>query len=396
MPASTFQPPVKSALPAPTLTVVSLVIVAAYAAALASAAISGGFLYDEAGRPIASDFIGVWSAGRLALEGHAADAYDWMVLKRVQIGGTGAPFDGSFGWNYPPTFLFVATPLALLGPVAGHLAYMAATVPAYLAAIRAILPRRGAVFAALAFPAAFWNFGIGQNGFLMAALFGGALALLGRRPIVAGVLFGLMTVKPQFGVLIPIALIAGGCWRAIASAAATAISLAAASALVFGVEAWTAFLGSIATTNQKVLATGGVDFAELLSLYGVTRWLGADLTVAWAAQGALVVALSVVVWFVWRSAASEATKSALLVAAAVMASPYAFIYDQMLLAVAIAFLARQPLSDAERGLLGVALLVLFGGPISQTPAAALAAPILAGLAFARFRAEGRGRSEPVL
>ena len=73
---------------------------------------------------------------------------------------------------------------------------------------------------ALAFPAVFVNIGHGHNGFLTAALIGAGLLMLDRRPILAGILFGLMAYKPQFGVLIPLVLAATGRWRAFLAARA--------------------------------------------------------------------------------------------------------------------------------------------------------------------------------
>jgi hypothetical protein len=99
--------------------------------------------------------------------------------------------------------------------------------------MRAMLPRPETLLVALAFPAVFVNIGHGQNGFLTAALLGGALHLLDRGPWLAGVLIGLLAYKPQFGVLIPVALLAGGRWNTIGAAAAVA-ALAAISFVTLG------------------------------------------------------------------------------------------------------------------------------------------------------------------
>ena len=81
---------------------------------------------------------------------------------------------------------------------------------------------------ALAFPAVYVNLAHGQNGFLSAALLGGSLLILDQRPKLAGVLIGLLAYKPQFGVLIPLVLIATGRWTVIAAAAATVLITCAA------------------------------------------------------------------------------------------------------------------------------------------------------------------------
>ena len=109
---------------------------------------------------------------------------------------------------------------------------------------------------AVAYPAVFVNLGHGHNGFLTAALMGGALVHLDRRPWLAGILFGLLAYKPQFGLMIPLVLVVTGRWRTIAAAAATVLALAAATTLVFGVDVWTAFLEGTRFTRIVVLEAG--------------------------------------------------------------------------------------------------------------------------------------------
>ena len=66
---------------------------------------------------------------------------------------------------------------------------------------------------------------IGQNGFFLAALLIGGLINLDRRPLLAGMLFGILTIKPQLGLLLPVMLVLTGRWRVIAAAAATTLVL---------------------------------------------------------------------------------------------------------------------------------------------------------------------------
>src|SRR5690606_9608280 len=132
---------------------------------------------------------------------------------------------------YPPVFLLVCAVLGLLPYLPAFYLFQALTLPAYLLVARRTLRETGWAgwVLALAAPAAYWNFGLGQNGFLTAALFGGALLLVDRRPVLAGVLFGLICYKPHFGLLIPVALAASGNWRAFAGATASVLAVAALS-----------------------------------------------------------------------------------------------------------------------------------------------------------------------
>ena len=184
-------------------------------------------LVDRNDKPIGTDFSNVWAAGKLVLDGRPEAPYDPVLqhaAEREAFGGRPVPF---FGWHYPPLFLIVAAALALLPYGWALLAWTAFDLSAYLVTMRAILPRPETVLLALAFPATFVNLGHGQNGFLTASLLGGALLLLDRRPLVAGVLIGLLAYKPQFGVMIPLVLLATARWQVIAAATATVLAACA-------------------------------------------------------------------------------------------------------------------------------------------------------------------------
>src|SRR5262249_37660879 len=160
---------------------------------------------------------------------------------------------------YPPFFLPVAAPLALLPYAPASLAWSLVTFPAYLEAMRRIVGDRFGLLLACAFPALVANFVVGQNGFLTAALLGGTLVALPQRPGLAGCLLGLMTYKPQFGILFPLVLIADGQWRAFFSAAAMTVVLVAASLIAFGVEPWLGFLHNLHMVNETVMSRGEAD-----------------------------------------------------------------------------------------------------------------------------------------
>src|SRR5258707_10279692 len=105
-------------------------------------------------------------------------------------------------------------PLGLMAYVPALLAWLAAGWYAFYRALRLAMPGQGTLLLALAAPAVFINAVGGQNGTWTAALFGGGLGLLERRPLLAGGLLGLLIYKPQLGLLIPVALLAGRHWRA--------------------------------------------------------------------------------------------------------------------------------------------------------------------------------------
>src|SRR5262249_21423481 len=151
-----FQPSQCARSPEGKIRLIALGLIVLWAALLIAASRQGHWLWDAALRPIATDFVNVYAAGTLALRGHAASAYDWSVHKQAEIAAVGYDFGGYLGWHYPPIFLLVAAPLALLPLVPAMLAWLSATFAAYLAAIRGITRDVTGTLLAIAFPAVLW------------------------------------------------------------------------------------------------------------------------------------------------------------------------------------------------------------------------------------------------
>lgn len=334
-------------------------------AVLAASAI--GFLYlvvtsdglnDYQDRPLGTDFSNVYAAGSYVLEGRAAAPFDWpMQYTREQaIFGASTQF---YGWHYPPFFLFIAGALALLPYALALLVWQGATLLLYLGAIwlilRSVSTSEGVaqnlltrdplwLLAALAFPAVFVNIGHGNNGLLTAALLGAALLALDRRPVLAGILFGLIAYKPQFGVLIPLVLIATGRWRAFTAAAVTVAVLALATLLAFGPEVWRAFFASTTLTRVVVLEQGNTGWFKIQSVFSMVRMWGGSVPLAYAVQGTITIALAGALVWLWRSNTAYPLKAAALTIAVIVATPYSLDYDLVVLAPGIAFLAGEGLT----------------------------------------------------
>jgi hypothetical protein len=217
---------------------------------------------------------------------------------------------------------------------------------------------------ALAYPAVFVNLGHGHNGFLTAALLGGALVQLDRRPWLAGLLFGLLAYKPQFGLMIPLVLAVTGRWRAFAAAAATVAALLAAATLAFGVDVWPAFLEGARFTRLVVLEAGNTGWHKIQSVFAWVRMWGGSVPLAYGVQAAVTVAVAVALAWLWRSRANFALKAAALAIAALLATPYSLDYDLMVLAPAIAFLAAYGLTHGFRPFEASALAVLWLAPLA--------------------------------
>lgn len=358
-------------------------LVVAHATYLATAYLQGIWLVAPDGSGVPSDFVNVWAAGRMVLAGNAVSVYDWPAHKLVEESAIGHSFAGYFGWHYPPTFLFVAAVLSLLPYAIAYVIWVLATFPAYLLAVRVIIGDRIGYLLAAAFPAVLSNFVVGQNGFLTAGLVGGALVLLERRPVWAGVLLGLLTYKPHLGLLFPIALVAGGYWRAFFAAAIVATLMVAASLIAFGADAWHAFFGNIGHTSQAFLSEGWADFSKLQTAFGLTRTLGGSEMLAWFVQTAVALAAAAAVALLWRSRAPYEIKAAALGVGAMLATPYLYTYDLVVLAVPLAFLfrlgrARGFLAHELAGI-GLACLLILIFPFVKAPVGFAAVLVVAAL-----------------
>ena len=345
---STFQPAsAQTAIP-DWLVRVCLVLAVVNVSLCAVAYSSHWWVYDVNGLGIPTDFINVWAAGRLVLDGLPAQAYDWDIQKQVEVAKLGQDFVGYFAWHYPPPFLFVASLLAQLPYQLAYIGWVAVSFLLFLVAMRAIVGHPFGYLLALAIPMAFINALVGQNGFLTAALIGGTLYLIPIRPVLAGICLGLLTYKPQYGLLFPIMLIAGGHWRVFISAGVTAVVLAAASWLAFGVESWLAFFHWMPKFSQAFLTEGKAPWWKLQSIFSMVRYFGGSEPLGWAFQWVLTASVAVVLALVWRSRVPYTLKAAALAAGTLLTTPYLFMYDMMVLAIPIAFLVRIGLKTGFR------------------------------------------------
>ncbi len=324
---------------------VALALLAAFVLGAGFLIATSNGLNDRFGRPLGTDFSNVYAAGSYVLDGQAAAPFDpaRQFAREQTIFGQATQF---YGWHYPPFFLGLAGLLATMPYWLALIAWQGVTLLFYLLAMRAIVSPHPEVTSdrlwlllALAFPAVFINLGQAHNGFLTAALIGAALTQLDRRPLVAGMLIGLLAYKPQFGPLIPLVLITTGRWRVFAAAAATVAVMTIAVTLAFGVDVWSAFLATGTFTRTVVLEQGGTGWYKIQSVFSWVRMWGGGIALAYAAQGAVMLAVAAALIWLWRSPAAFPLKAAGLLIGSLLATPYSLDYDLMLLAPAIAYLA---------------------------------------------------------
>ena len=300
-------------------------------------ATSNGTL-DQWGRPLGTDFSNVWAAGHMALEGNAAKAWSWPDHFAVQQWVHRKADVDFFGWHYPPPFLLVASLLALLPYVPALIIWQIATLAPFTWLMWRLVPRRETILLTLAAPVTLICLMSGHNGFLTAFLLGGGLALMDRRPLLAGMLFGCLVYKPQFALIIPPLLLATRNWRAVLGAAASSGALIGLTLEIWGWPVWQAFIDSVPLTRNVVIEQGSTGFHKIMSPFAAIRMWGGAVPLAYAVQGAATaLCVAAVAWVGWFGKAAN-IRNALTCAAVLLSTPYVLDYDYVVLLPAIAFL----------------------------------------------------------
>jgi alpha-1,2-mannosyltransferase len=337
------------------VTFYSGVLLAAYLVAAICQLANSHHLIFESGLCVGGDFVDSYAASIAALKGDPASVYHVHLQHVQQAAVMGGKDFGVLVFSYPPTYLLIVLPLAMLPFVASWVLFETATLAGYLAVLGRIAPIPLGYWLAITFPGVIINFMCGQNGFLTTALIGGGLLLLNRWPLLAGFLFGLMAYKPHLAILIPLALIVARQWRALIATAVSAILFAATSLSVFGPSTWRAFFGNLAITQKIVLDQGGINFPTLQSIFGAVRMWGGSVDVAYMSQAVVAIYAACAVVWVWQSTRPFALKAATLAVGCLMVSPYLLQYDLVLLALPTAWLAME---GFEKGFLPYEKVVL--------------------------------------
>ncbi|HDR9874451.1 glycosyltransferase family 87 protein [Burkholderia cenocepacia] len=291
--------------------------------------------------PLSQDFSPIWSAARLAAHGHGADAWHFPALFAVQKLAipTMNPANGALPWLYPPTMLLLVLPLGWLPYTLALVLWLGVTYVLFAAMIRATVQHDVAWLCALAFPGAFLAIIVGQTSLFTAMLAGLGLLMLNRRPVVAGICFGLLTMKPQLAVLFPLALLCAGQWRALAAWAATIAVSVALATLAFGIGPWLTFMHVIGNV-YAIVDAGHAKLARMPTVFALATMAGWPALVARGVQLLSAAAAASAVVYAWRGACSYALRAATLACACLLVSPYLYDYDLTWYGIVIAWYAR--------------------------------------------------------
>jgi len=311
------------------------------------------------GQPGGFDFQTFWAASRLWLEGMPLQAYSEHAI--IQAGQQIGPHVVETGpWRYPPNFLLLVRPLALLPCPVSYLIFITVTTIGLMVLLHKVLRAPDTLVWVLAFPGLWLNAIQGQNGSLTACFALGALLLIHKnRPILAGVCIGMLSIKPHLAILFPLALACAEMWTAFFAAAVTAAVFTGVSIAVFGVAVIPAFLHGMGEANTN-LASGLLPWPQMVSLFASLRELNVAVKPAYAAQICQAVIATCAVAWIWRKSHEWEVRATALVAGTFMISPYIYNYDAAWLAIPLASMTAKALRDGwlrgERLILSIAFI----------------------------------------
>jgi hypothetical protein len=284
--------------------------------------------------PILSDFDSFYVVARLLADGRLVDAYDLGLFAKAQAVLLGSTHN--LAWTYPPPFNLVIAPLAWVARPVAFLFFMGGSLAALLLVVRRLAGNWFAPALVLMLVPAFNITAMGQNGFLTGMLAGLALLgmLNGRRW--AGVPLGLLIIKPHLAVGLAVYVVARRDWQTFRTAAATVALTLLVSTLLLGVDIWPAFFTGLRTTGA-LLASGYFPYYRMVSVYSTLLTLGMAPAIALAAHAvAAILLLLAIGWAAPRLSVRHGL--ALAGTATLLISPYAYDYDLMIAAAALALL----------------------------------------------------------
>ncbi len=354
---------------------------------MVAAAIAGGFrvwsetrigLTNGHGIPFGEDFINFWSGAVLAAAGKAHTVYDFTAFHAFQQAVAHGPIQ-LYHYSYPPVMLMISRPLALLPYILALLLWSFAGLAVFALALRLLWPTSAALLYALAIPAVFINLMDGQNGLWTAAILGAGLCWLPRRPLVSGILFGLLLAcKPQLALLVPLALLAERNWRALGAMIASGMLLVTVTLPLYGWTLWTDYRERVTILRHAILENDAGTWRLMPSAFIMARSLSLSIAAAYVVQAVVTLAVSALVVWIWRRRdQARPIKNAILILCLLLASPYVQNYDLAVAAfVPVWLLAGLPEGDPRRRAVFMAAILLLiapmmGSVLAQATGAAL-------------------------
>lgn len=296
--------------------------------------------------PPASDFLAFYAASKLTLAENAAAPYDLAKIHKIEerIIGKEIPV---LPWQYPPTSSLLFAPIGFLPYATAQFLWLSLPLFLLISLARAFFRENVTIFFAPIFPGIITCLSSGQNGIVSAALILAGVLTMDRWPFASGIFWGLLTYKPQIAIPIFAVLLLARKWRALTGMSATAAVLVACSILAFGLAPWRAFLTSL-HVSVTIISLGQPLWHRMVTVFTAARLAGLESAYAWLLQGLVTALVLGFVSWVWSRDFSPEVRSAALVAAIPLATPYLMDYDLVILILPLLWLLLGPLNSRAR------------------------------------------------
>lgn len=322
------------------LTVYALAALAVQVLVLAIWIVRYYLLEDRSAPMIGIDFAIFWSAAKVAMAHGAASVFSPQLMQpmEVELGlGNYSP------WPYPPTFLLAILPLGHLPFGIALILYSVLGLVAYgavLAHFCRTLDRPHQLLLA-AFPGVAIAIAMGQNSLFTVAAAGAALAMIESEAALAGVCIAFLAIKPQFGVLFPLALICGRQWKVLGVSALCTFAFAGISVVLLGQDAWHAFSTYLPQFSALMVEHGGsIAWSGMPTTFALARSIGLPVNAAYLLHGLVAVPAALAMAFLWARRARFELRAAALIIATLLMQPYIMFYDLAWLALPLVLLMR--------------------------------------------------------
>ncbi|SDR55045.1 Protein of unknown function [Paraburkholderia tuberum] len=313
------------------------------------------------------DFGIFWAAARVELAHGAAAVFSprWMQPLEAMVRSS-SHYDSC---PYPPTFLLAIRPLGYLSYPCALVLFLALGIGVYCTIALRIgrrleqTQRQSILIAALGgMPLAIFA---GQNTLFTAAAAAAALVLMDGAPICAGACLAVLLVKPQLGVLFPIALICGRRWKMLLATIFFCSVFMLSSIAILGIEAWSSFFSYLPVFRQAVLLDGRDHWFGMPTLFAAARLAGAPVAVAYAVQALAAIPAVLAVAYLWLVSARYELRAAALLVASLLVQPYLMTYDLAWLGFPAAILIRDAVAGGLTRLDRLALGAVWSMPVYE-------------------------------
>lgn len=282
------------------------------------------------------DFVVFWPAAKAILDGNMISLYvgDGMHDAMLQYNPENAL--ERLTWQYPPYAGLLFSPIGLLPFPVAYMTWFVLGVAALAGSLTVANVDRRAIIVLLLTSPVFLAFITGQIALFITSLMLLSVFWAKSRPILAGLAAGLLTIKPQLGIFLPFVFIAGGHWRAFASAAVFSLMLWLGSLALLGVDVWVAFFERIGLVSDMV-SEGVMPYGKMLNVYAASNF--ALLPQAAAYGITAIAALAAVFAVIWtcRKTDNPRWRYAVLATATLLVTPYSWYYELALILPAVWF-----------------------------------------------------------